>query len=289
MKTHTFSVVVGTAACNANCPYCVSKMTQTAACRATTINERRFHTACRIVEQARDGLVSVLLTGKGEPLLFPEVITTYLNEMQEYRFPLIDLQTNGILLKDADENGFLSKWAANGLTLVCLSVASWEKDHSNNLMGIKERDYDFYEEVKRVQNVGLAARVNCTLTKSGCGTVDDALRLIDKCRDAGIEQLTLREVEMPENAARGSKVREFVEREKPHDLAHNLRYYLERTGAIKLMELSHGAIIYDVDGQNVCISNCLTSTTDPNDLRQIIYFPDGRIAYDWKYKGARIL
>lgn len=289
LKTHTFSIVVGTAACNAKCPYCVSKMTQAEACCAV-INERRFHTACRIVEQARDGLVSVLLTGKGEPLLFPEEITQYLQWLKEYRFPLVDLQTNGILLESADKCGDLNKWAASGLTLVCLSVAHWDAGHSNILMGISEKGYDFYEEVKRVQSVGLAARVNCTMTRSGCGTIADALRLIDRCRDAGVEQLTLREVEMPDNAARGSKVREFVEREKPHDLSPNLRYHLEvQKGCVKLMELPHGAVIFDVDGQNVCISNCLTSTTNPNDIRQIIYFPDGRIAYDWKYKGARIL
>lgn len=289
MKTHTFSIVVGTAACNAHCPYCVSKMTDTKACCSASINERRFHTACRIVEQARDGLVSVLLTGKGEPLLFPMGITQYLQWLQEYRFPLVDLQTNGILLKACAAQGYLNKWAASGLTLVCLSIAHWNAEYSNNLMGIREKGYDFYEEVKRVQNVGLAARLNCTMTRSGCGTTDAALRLIDMCRDAGVEQLTLREVEMPDNAARGSSVREFVEREKPHDLAHTLRYHLETQGATKLMELPHGAIIYDVDGQNVCISNCLTSTTDPNDIRQIIYFPDGRIAYDWKYAAARIL
>jgi molybdenum cofactor biosynthesis enzyme MoaA len=241
------------------------------------------------VEQARDGLVSVLLTGKGEPLLFPAEITQYLHWLKEYRFPLVDLQTNGILLESCEDWGYLNKWAANGLTLVCLSVAHWNAEYSNNLMGIGKKGYDFYEEVKRVQNAGLAARVNCTMTKRGCGTIADAYRLIDKCRDAGVEQLTLREVDMPDTAARGSTVREFVEREKPHHLARNLRLSLEAMGATKLMELPHGAVIFDVDGQNVCISNCLTSTTDPDDTRQIIFFPDGRIAYDWKYMAARIL
>jgi molybdenum cofactor biosynthesis enzyme MoaA len=264
-------------------------MTNTLACKTPSINERRFHTACRIVEQARDGLVSVLLTGKGEPLLFPEEITQYLQWLQEYRFPLVDLQTNGILLKEAEKSGCLSQWAAFGMTLVCLSVAHWDAEASNNLMGIRGTDYNFYEAIKRVHNAGLAARVNCTLTKSGCGKVDDAIRLIDRCRDAGVEQLTLREVDMPDNAARGSKVREFVEKEKPHELARRIHFYLDTQGATKLMELPHGATIFDVDGQNVCISNCLTSTTDPNDIRQIIFFPDGRIAYDWKYKAARLL
>jgi len=288
MKTHTFSIVVGTAACNARCPYCVSKMTQTMTCLSKLANEDRFHTAFRIVEQARDGLVSVLLTGKGEPLLHPEEITQYLQWLKEHRFPLVDLQTNGILLKSAEECGYLQKWAANGLTLACVSIAHWDAATSNSIMGIGE-DFNYYEAVERIHKAGLAARLNCTLTKSGCGTLEDVDLLINRCRDDGVEQLTLREVEMPDNAAVGGNVRAFVEREKPHDLSLRIREHLEYTGATKLLELPHGAIVYDVDGQNVCVSNCLTSTTDPDDIRQIIYFPDGRIAYDWKYKGARIL
>ncbi|KKK85560.1 hypothetical protein LCGC14_2772060, partial [marine sediment metagenome] len=77
MKTHTFSIVVGTNACNANCPFCVSKMTGPVPV-SKHINWSRFTTACRIVGQARDGLVTVLLTGKGEPMLYPEQITNYL-------------------------------------------------------------------------------------------------------------------------------------------------------------------------------------------------------------------
>jgi hypothetical protein len=60
-------------------------------------------------------------------------------------------------------------------------------------------------------------------------------------------------------------------------------------GAHRLLKLPHGGIVYDVDGQNVAVTTCLTRTTDPNDIRQIIFFPDGRIAYDWQHTGARIL
>lgn len=293
MKTHTFSIVVGTAACNAKCPFCVSKMTQSPA-SLDLVNVRRFHTACRIVEQARDGLVSVLLTGKGEPLLFPIGITQYLKWLQEYRFPLIDLQTNGILLKSCDDQGYLNKWAATGLTLVCISITHWEPDHSNSLMGI-DRGFDFYKAIEVVHKAGLAARLNCTLTKSGCSTLYDVDTLINCCRREGIEQLTFREVEVPDYVSgpelgdMTNQVRNYAKKEKPVGFANQIRLHLEMKGATKLMELPHGAVIYDDDGQNVCVSNCLTSTSDPNDIRQIIFFPDGRIAYDWKYKGARIL
>jgi hypothetical protein len=55
------------------------------------------------------------------------------------------------------------------------------------------------------------------------------------------------------------------------------------------MHLPHGATIYDVKGQNVCMTNSLTLSTNPDEIRQLIYFPDGRLMYDWVHMGARVL
>lgn len=291
MKAHTFSIIVGTAACNAKCPFCVSKMTRSAACKVPTINKRRLHTACRIVEQARDGTVGVMLTGKGEPLLYPDMITEYLGELASYQFPLIDLQTNGVLVNKMIDNGMMEDWVTLGLTLVCLSIVHWEPYTSQNLMGINDGSFDFWQSVDRLHEAGLAVRLNCTLTRSGCGTLDDIDRMINMCRDHKVEQLTVREVEVPDytDTQEARKVVKCAEAERPVGFAKQISCYLEMRGATTLLKLPHGGIVYDDAGQNICVNNCLTSTTDPNDIRQVIYFPDGRIMHDWKYPGARIL
>ena len=98
MKTHTFSVVVGDARCNAASPFCISKMTASEASDYIQFDEDRFDCACRIVDQMKDGLLTVLLTGQGEPLLFPKQITRYLNVL-DGRFPQVELQTNGTLVQ----------------------------------------------------------------------------------------------------------------------------------------------------------------------------------------------
>lgn len=294
MKTHTFSVVVGTPACNAKCPFCVGKMTRNVAFNVPTINKRRLHTACRIVEQARDGLIIVRLTGKGEPLLFPDQITEYLSEIASYRFPLIDLQTNGILVDQMIDDGKMEEWATLGLTMVCLSITHWESYTSKTLMGIKG-SFDFWGVVERLHEAGMSVRLNCTLTKSGCSTLDDIDQLLAMCLDAKVEQLTVREVEVPDymdspgNTQWGREAVKYASREKPHGFAQEIMHHLSLRGAVRLLELPHGGVVYDDHGQNICVGNCLTSTTNPNDTRQIIFFPDGRIMYDWKYPGARIL
>ena len=261
-------------------------MTQTSACSGCHFDERKFNIACRVADQARDGLITVLLTGKGEPLLWPNEITRYLDCLN-FRFPLVELQTNGILLKSSDKKGLLKRWLNNGLTLVCISVAHSDPVISNALMGIRE-EYNFWKDVERLKARGLGVRLNCTMLKSGVRRRDQTESFIKLCAISGVDQLTFREVDMPDDS-RNQDVADWVKKEKPTGAAERLRRYLASIGATQLLDLSHGATVYDVDGQNVCVSNCLTSTTDPDNIRQIIYFPDGRIAYDWKYPGARLL
>jgi hypothetical protein len=51
----------------------------------------------------------------------------------------------------------------------------------------------------------------------------------------------------------------------------------------------HGAEVFDVDGQNVCMSDCLTNDASNGDIRTLIFYSNGRITYDWQYEGAVLL
>ncbi|MHC4372489.1 MAG: radical SAM protein [Planctomycetota bacterium] len=290
MKTHTFSIVVGTSACNAGCPWCISKMTCSDAPKSPVINRTRFRTACQIVQQARDGLVNVLLTGKGEPMLFMDQIDEYLEMMRSYSFPLVDLQTNGTLIDMNIEA--LTRWADAGmLTLVCISIAHWEPQSNNELMDIRWKGYDYRRAVDQLHNAGLAVRLNCTMQTKGLWNAGHVDALVEECRKLDVDQLTVRDVDVPETARpEGQAVKQYAMSVKPNRFQMNwLQDHLLFNGAVELLKLPHGASVYDYNGQNLCVSNCLTDTTDADDIRQVIFFPDGRIAYDWKYPGARIL
>jgi len=98
MKISTMSVVVGTRACNASCPFCVSKMTpRMAELPATTdIPVRNLRKSLLFAE--RSGVSTILLTGKGEPTLYPDQVDFYLREIaRNGRFPFVEMQTNGFL------------------------------------------------------------------------------------------------------------------------------------------------------------------------------------------------
>lgn len=281
MKTSTFSVVVGDDKCNANCPFCVSKMTGNAS--EIGFNRGRLAKACKIAKSAADGLLTTMLTGKGEPMLYPGQIGEILKVLDQQAMPLVELQTNGTLIDHW--RYVMDNWKGVGLDLVCISIASPYPDISNEVMGIKG-DYNYWDAVKILQEIGFSVRLNCTMTKQGLHTVKEFQDLMTKCWHAKVDQVTLREVDRP--ACCGPQAT-WVDENKPVGFAKKLSHCIEMRGGTRLLELTHGGVVYDLNGQNVCVSNCLTGSTNPDDTRQIIFFPDGRIAYDWRYEGARIL
>jgi hypothetical protein len=56
-----------------------------------------------------------------------------------------------------------------------------------------------------------------------------------------------------------------------------------------VLQIPPNGFIFDVDGQNLCITDCLTTNESADEMRQIIIYPDGRIAYDWKYEAAYLM
>lgn len=295
MKIQTMSIVCGTTACNAHCPYCVSRTTPSANL-TTKVNWSNLNVACRLAERA--GATTCLITGKGEPTLYPELITDYLSRINDY-FPIIELQTNAIeignssLSKDrppiySNDNRsgpYLRLWRKLGLTTISISAASYIRKQNQEIFG---EAYPELEPVcKMLHNEGYSIRLSVIMTMN---RIDSQESMIELCREAkrlSIEQLTIRSVHAPENG-QGKEV-EWI---RANQISlHSLRCIQDYLGlfAHPVLQLPHGATVYDLDGQNICLSNCLTTNETTENMRQIIFFPDGKIGYDWKFAGARLL
>jgi len=249
-------------------------------------NERRFDVACRLADRA--GVTTAMITGKGEPTLYPERLMTYAQLLSD-RFPLVELQTNGIRLHDLDE--VTMQVLAHNLTTVAISVTHWEDD-KNQMIYTPGRKYPpLVDLIHNLHDRGLSIRLNCIMTKGLVDGLDnDVNGMIQFCRDNAVEQLTLMPVSMP-SCHKTSRIREWVEYQQlPKGRIDALRERLECTGTI-LMTLAHGAVVFDIDGQNVCLSNCLQpqNINDKSLIRNLIYYPDGHLRYDWDHAGAILL
>jgi molybdenum cofactor biosynthesis enzyme MoaA len=290
MKFKLFSVVVGTEACIAKCPFCVSGEKP---CKENLaerpINWRNLKIAAKLAN--RSGIDTVMLTSRGEPTLFPEQISRYLDELNEFGFPFIELQTNGILLETNREkyDKYLKEWYDKGLTTITISVVSYNPIVNRKVNMPESSKYiDLPELVKHLHDVGFSVRLTCVCCKGFVDSVAEVKNLIDFVRDNKIEQLTLRPVNgdfRRLSAAEWIKSNKLTEEQK-----EQIRDFLDTNGT-RLLELERIGIVYDVEDQNVCLSFPLNKNTrdlDPDNGRQLIFFQDGHIKYEWE-KGGGIL
>lgn len=292
MKIRTLSIVAGSEACNARCPFCVSKMTPPLGVELCEpeVNWRNFKKACRLAKDS--GVTTAMLTGKGEPTLFPAQITKFLDAMAEFHFPMIELQTNGILLAEKPEiyDKHLTDWYEKGLTTIAVSIVHYDPERNRrNYVPYKKHYIDLPALIKKLHGFGFTVRLTCIAVNGNIDSREELERLIAFTTENKVEQLTITPVNKPEDSGDGNF--EVWQWTKNHHLTDNqkedLMAYLEENGT-RIMRLSHGAIVYDVKGQNVCLNNCLSVNPDSEELRNLIFFPDGHVRYYWQHPGSII-
>lgn len=300
MKVQTLTAIVGGSACNAHCPYCISKMTPTCGVKEKSEghNRRNFDVACHFAEKC--GVSTLLLTGKGEPTLYLDDIRDYLAAAHG-KFPFIELQTNGILLcpgeRDMIPDSLLLDWYRAGLTTVSISIVHFNLEFNASIFTVVSRPHFFWAAVERLHRVGFSVRINCTLLKNYIDSPHKVKELVRQCAEYRVEQVTVREVAHTDYDVErfGTKTVEFGAYSAA--CAYETNGLCDRTllmakaegNCTELLELPHGGKVLDWQGQNVCLGNCMTETRDPEDIRQLIFYPDGRLRHSWQYEGSVIL
>ncbi len=291
MQIRTFSILAGTTACNARCPFCVSKMTVASGVDAAPqpVHWRNFHKACRLALMG--GATTAMLTGKGEPTLFPEQITDYLAALQQHDVPLVELQTNGIrLMDDPRAEEWLARWYELGLSTVAVSVVHWEPEPNRQVYLPQRPAYiDLPGLIAKLHRHGLSVRLAAIFLRGWIDTPEELQGLADFCREQGVEQLVARPVARPSVRHDDGGVSAWTAAHSLSDAEVDaIHDYVQREGK-PLMRLLHGARVYDLAGQSVCISDCLSLEPETESIRQLIFFPDGHLRYDWQYAGATLL
>lgn len=288
MRILTFSIVAGSLACNARCPFCVAHMTpvNSIGAKEPKVNWRNFRKAARL---ARDGSCSTaMITSKGEPTIFPDQVTQFLKELAPYDFPITELQTNGLLIADGkvtDET--LQVWYDLGLTTIAISVVHYN-DGKNREIYTPHREYPpLVKLIAKLKGFGFTVRLATVLVKGYLDSVAEVENMINFARIYEVDQLTFRPVTKPDHSESDSVYRWTVDHAVEQQLTVDVNAWLEVHGE-PFLELTHGATVWDVDGQNVCMTNCLTVQPRSEEMRQLIFFPDGATRYTWQHKGSRV-
>lgn len=290
MKISLFSIVAGSEACNARCPFCISKMTPPNGITLAepSVNWRNFEKACQFAQ--RMNVTTAMITGKGEPTLFPSQITTFLERLSKYEMPLVELQTNGIpLAEKEDSDALLRKWYDLGLTTVAISIVHYDAEKNRQIYLPYRKAYiDLPKLIARIHACGLNVRLACIMVNGYIDSAEEVQKLIHFAHENKVEQLTFRPVNNPVES-RNKDVGDWTAQHRLSlEQAQDIAAFLQEKGS-PLMKTEYGATVYDVGGQNVCITNSLTLNKDSEDIRQLIFFPNGHLAYDWQHAGAILL
>lgn len=291
MKFKTFSIVAGSEACNARCPFCVSRMTppQGISLKEPQVNWRNFRIAALLAKQS--GADTAMITGKGEPTLFPGQVTKYLEALHEFEFPFIELQTNGIALAEnkAKYIPLLKEWYNLGLTMIAISIVHYDSKKNRTIYSPHKKNYiDLPKLIGDLHGFGLSVRLTCILINGYIDSASELEKLVSFSKQNGVEQLTIRPVNKPEVSINPSVYNWTSKNHLKEDQLKEIQEFLDTKGT-KLLELPHSGVVYDLDSQNVCLTNSLTRDPNPDNSRQLIFFPDGHIRYDWEKEGAILL
>ncbi len=271
MNDSVFNVVV-TNECNASCPYCISEQTPEVCKDYSEFNFCKFYKAIQYAE--RSGILTCKLTGKrGDPLCCDkeafQIIMSYVRE----RFPILELQTNGTLLNEEKV-----KWLkGTGINLIAISCVHYEESKNTDLYGLHYPN--LIEVVDLLHKYGLSVRLSCTLIK---GYIDDHFKIdefLEYFKGSNIEQFSFIPV-----GHNGDNI--YAQWAKQREVRKHIVYNNIKANGTLLRKTPYGGLIYDYEGKNVYIADCLSGTVEG--IRSLIFYPDGHLRYSWTKPGAII-
>src|SRR3989344_4000508 len=140
------------------------------------VNWRNFAIACRLAKQSN--VTTAMFTGKGEPTLFPDQINRYLDQMETFEFPFIELQTNGILiaLKEEKYDAYLKHWYEKGMTTIAISIVHYDPEKNREIyLPHKEEYINLPKLIETLHSYKFSVRLICIAAN---GFIDSSEKLV---------------------------------------------------------------------------------------------------------------
>jgi pyruvate-formate lyase-activating enzyme len=281
-------VIGGSPTCNARCPFCIASMTPLARSGADFVPADQTALAQVAAFARAAGADQVMLTGKGEPTLWPDEISACLETLAPFGFGHTDMQTNGVLIAEGRRVGpaHLDRWWAAGLGLVAISIVSTQAERNREIYLPYRASYpDLGALVARLHDHGFAVRLAAVMLKGYIDSGPKFAQLIADAQKLGVEQLTARPVTRSANP-RTDAVSAYVE-SHALSLAQRVEIAAVLGGQSPVADLPGNGRVYDVGDLSVCLADSMT-TDDPSLEvgRQLIYYPDGTVSASWEEPGV---
>lgn len=186
----------------------------------------------------------------------------------------------------------MAAWHKRWLSTIAISCVHYD-DAKNRKILQPDGDYlNLSELIETLHNAGYSVRLSAVMIKGFLDSVRKIKNLVIFAKENRVEQITIRPLGKPPNG-RNEETCQWIDKNLtdpalPGQVLDFLNAEIAAKRAKMLLNLVHGAVVYDLWGQNLCLTNCLTSSPDPNEIRQLI-FSGKHIYYDWSSLAAKIL
>jgi MoaA/NifB/PqqE/SkfB family radical SAM enzyme len=283
----SLSVVAGGTACNARCPFCISSLTPRSGLGAAAPALDAAAVAAAGAVARGGGAEQAMITGKGEPTLWPDQVGAILAVLSPLGFPRTDLQTNGITIADGRLSpARLRRWADKGLTLASISTAGVDPDANRAVYTPYRRAaIDQARVVGILHEAGLSVRLAVVMCAGMTDSAAAVERVADFARRNGVEQVTVRPVNRPGEGG-DPDVAAWIDAHLLDDAAvASVASYLARGRLVS--RSPWGSAVYEVDGQNICLATSLTRDDPAHEAgRQLIVLSSGLVSDSWEREAV---
>ncbi len=266
MKANNLTISIP-GGCQKNCPYCVSNMT-------FGVKENLYlfkENLPRIKKLAgRIGVTHILITGKGEPFDNPELLREVCS-MFYHDYP-IEIQTQ---FRDFD---------ANQLKIFAYTdVLAMSVDHPDQL-----NDVGWWQELTAHNFI-----VRLSIILSNRFKELNLKWFIDKCKELGIRQLTIRLPTVPKNrmdTPLSNKTTRWIKNNVWKHLYERILGEVDELANEGLIthirDLQFGADVWDIDGISFTSMRYCIESNNGETIRSLIFQADGHLYTTWDSPGS---
>jgi len=285
--------------CNRRCKYCIAGLTPG---NKTRIPEdelrfcsmKRWRVGLQFAERLR--ATHAILTGKAEPTQEDAGYLCKLVREARKRVPCVDMHTNFVLLqKGKKQAGLLGDLDEAGLTMLTLSLASFDHKVNKEIMG-GDQDVDWL--IEEALLLELQVRCSLVVNKQGAADNDGVLDYIMEAGRRGAHSVVVREVWIPDTYGKSNEKvfawnkANFVAI-NPLEDGFQAAAKLRDINVRRLPDLPWGTKVFGVGGGmlgsahevNVTFAICDQPTVG-GVLKSIVHTPEGHGYPSWDGRGG---
>ena len=286
--------------CNQNCKFCISRITpgngeQRSDGSLRTCSLKRWQVGLQFADRLQ--ATHAILTGKADPTQEDGDDLGALVQEAHNHLPCVDMHTNGVLLQPGKKQaGLLRELDRAGLTMLTLSMASFDRKVNDKIMG-GGQDADWLIEHALEHEL----QVRCSLVVNKAG-VADTKRVLDYVMEAGrrgVHSVVVREVWCPETYGEiDNEVFQWnhdnLVEIRPLEAGFPLMAELHGVKVDRLPDLPWGTKVFGVGGGcfpdpehevNVTFAIC-DEATEGDVIKSVVHRPNGHGYRSWTGTGS---